>query len=217
MTIERMQLTRTTLKDQVTEILRDRILTGELAPGVRLVERDIADALGVSRVPVRDALLFLESQGLVISDPRGRSVINLSRGELENLYEVRTALEELAVELVAKDHTQDGARQLEACIASYREAIKIGDPKAISQADVELHRTIWNLTGNQHLNKIRNSLAGPIFMFAALHAKHFDWEPALALHEDLVACILRGDVEAAKASMQHHLEDFLQRAEQILG
>ena len=212
-----MPLQRTSLKDQAVTLLRGFILSGELPPGTRLVERDLAEQLGVSRVPVRDALLYLEAEGLVESDSHGRRVISLDQQALTDLYQVRAALEELAVTLAARHRTPDMLIHLRACLQTLQQAAQQGDPGAISQADVALHKALWQASGNLQLQRSMQSLAGPIFMFAALHARRFDWEPALRLHERIIDSIEQGDAAGALASMRAHLQSFRERAEQILA
>lgn len=214
--MEKITLQRLSLKDQVVDVLRERILCGELAPGTRLVERDLAALLDVSRVPIRDALLFLEAEGLVVSDQRGRSVIALTPQLLADLYPVRAALEEMAVELCARHCQPADIQQLRRHLDAMREAVAAGDPLEISQSDVALHRALWLFSGNAQLTRVMQTLVGPIFMFAAVHARAFAWEDALQLHADLIDCIERGDADAARESMRRHLGSFKQRAEQIL-
>lgn len=215
--MENFSVQRYSLKDQVVELLRERILRGELSPGTRLVERDLAEMLKVSRVPVRDALLYLEAEGLVVSDQRGRSVIALTPEMMHDLYEVRAILEELAVGLCARRRTAGDVRRLRQCLVEMQTAVEQGDPAGISRSDVALHRALWEISGNTHLLRVMQTLAGPIFMFAAVHARSFDWSESQQLHTDLVECIDRGDVEAARESMRRHLDSFRQRAEQILA
>ncbi len=100
----RRGLGRVFLKDQVNDLLRDMIISGRFPPGTKLIEREIADYLGVSRAPVRDALLQLEKGRLWLSINRnGRYVIELSERDIRELYQVRNALEKLAVELATQN------------------------------------------------------------------------------------------------------------------
>ena len=100
---DQSRLGRVFLKDQVNELLRDMIISGRFPPGTKLIEREVADNLGVSRAPVRDALLQLEREGLLVSKPNGRYVIELTEHDIRELYQVRNALEKLAVELVTQN------------------------------------------------------------------------------------------------------------------
>src|SRR5204863_2745680 len=86
------RIARESLKDQAWVILRDLIVTGVIAPGQKLTERDVAKLLGVGRMPARDALMKLEEQGLVVTKPDARYVIELSRKDIEDWFEIRQAL-----------------------------------------------------------------------------------------------------------------------------
>ncbi len=104
-----VKLERTLLKSQVADLLRSQIINGHIPPGTPLVERGLAEALRISRVPVRDALLELEKEGLVVCTATNRrSVIRLSKRDIHELYEVRLQLEVLAVEQAARN-TSPGA------------------------------------------------------------------------------------------------------------
>src|SRR3954464_8265038 len=104
-----LRLDRNSLKDQSTELLRTYIIGGRIPPGTKLAERELADLLGISRMPARDALMDLEREGLVVSKPNGRYVIEVSQQDVQNLLQVRLELERLAVTLAAQ-HTSSANR-----------------------------------------------------------------------------------------------------------
>src|SRR3954453_21872928 len=111
------------LRDQVCEELRDRIIAGRLQPGHRLVERDLATEFGVSRVPVREAIRILVGEGFVEAlSPRRIVVKELSRRDVEELFDVREALEVLATRLAAQQADRTGLRELERLVEQARRA-----------------------------------------------------------------------------------------------
>jgi DNA-binding GntR family transcriptional regulator len=212
-----LKLERNLLKDQVSEILRDNIMNGTILQGAKVVERELADLLGVSRVPVRDALMQLENEGLVVSKPSGRYVIKLTERDVRELNQIRVALEKLAVNLVIEHTSDEELSRLSKKLDEMRHAVETKDTRLYVQDDVEIHRLIWDLSGNTHLQRIFNSMMGPIFIFAANHARAYDWGVTLSLHEDLIGNILERDREQTHKAVERHMEDALQRSLGLLS
>jgi DNA-binding GntR family transcriptional regulator len=208
---QRITLERTYLKDQVTDLLRDYLIGGRIAPGTKLVERDIAEQLGISRAPVRDALMELEKEGLVISKPNGRYVIEPTGQDVKELYQVRLVLEKLAIELSIQNRTGENCAALSAKLAEMKEAVIKNDRLTFARSDMELHDLIWQQSGNRHLWETLSTMSGVIFLFAANNADYYDWDEAYQLHEDLVRDINSGDVEVAFKSLERHVEKTIQR------
>ncbi len=206
-----LQLQRNFLKDQITNIIRNQIISGKILPSTKIVERDVATWLGVSRAPARDALLELEKEGLLESRPNGRYVIELSRKDIQDLYRVRLALETLAVELATHNMNDKNREQLQEALQVMRDALEKNDRDAFHQSDLNLHRTIWEQANNEHLVKMLNNMLGPIFMFIANPVKEYNIYDSHHYHEALVENMSLGDVEAAKVSIQRHMEDLLEK------
>lgn len=213
---ETPKLERNLLKDQASQLLRDYIISGQIAPGTKLVEREVADLLGISRAPARDALIELEREGLVISRTNGRHVIELSERDICELYQVRLTLEKMAVELASQKNTPENCALLAAKLQEMKDAAARGDAQTYRECDVETHRLIWRQSGNRHLLNVLNSMVGPIFMFVSWHAEKFDWNVTLELHEDLVNQINAGDAAAAVVNIERHLDNALNRSLRIL-
>ncbi len=211
------RLERTLLKDQASQLLRDYIINGQIAPGTKLVEREVAELLGVSRAPARDALIELERAGLVESRSNGRHVIELDEQDICELYQVRLTLEKLAVQLACQKNTPENNAALTALLENMKDAAKRSDAQVYRESDVETHRLIWQQAGNRHLLNVLNSMVGPIFMFVSWHSEKFDWEVTLDLHEDLVNHINAGDAEAAVISIERHLDNALSRSLRIMS
>ena len=202
---------RTYLKDQVTDLLRDYLIGGRITVGTKLVERDIAEQLGISRAPVRDALMELEKEGLVVSKPNGRYVIEPTGHDVKELYQVRLVLEKLAIELCIQHRTSEDCLALSSKLVEMKEPVAKNDRLAFARSDVELHDLIWRQSGNHHLHKILSTMSGAVFLFAANNADYYDWDEAYQLHEDLVHDINAGKVEAASKSLERHVEKTIQR------
>lgn len=203
---------RSLLKDQITDLLRESILIGKIPQGTRMIERDIAEMLGVSRVPVRDALLLLEAEGLIETTSIGRQVIILSEEDIIQLNMVRKSLEKLAVSLFIEHASKDHLREVEELLGKMTKAYQQRDVIAFVATDIAAHRFIWHHTGNYHLERILNSLEGPISIVVSNHATKFDWKKTMSLHEDLVQCLIKRDQESALHSMDEHMKDSLERS-----
>ena len=121
------------LRDVVFNTLRQAILKGELEPGERLMEIQLADRLGVSRTPIREAIRKLELEGLVLMIPRkGAEVAKISEKSLRDVLEVRRSLEELAIELACQRMTEDDIKELEEAQEAFRSAIQSADAMTLS-------------------------------------------------------------------------------------
>lgn len=149
---------RQSARDYIKETLLTRILDGTYAPGERLIELQIADELGTSQGPVREALRDLEALGLVESQSyKGTRVREITEQEIEDSYQVRSVLEQLAAELAApklKDKTQPLCKEVEA----FRQAAAKRDLKRYSHHDMEFHRLIVEAAGNELLSQLWNSV-----------------------------------------------------------
>jgi len=211
-TDDRFKLDRSSLKAQIADMLRDEIINGKIPPGTRLVERGIGARLGVSRAPIRDALMELEKEGLVVSTTNGRYVIELSERDILELYQVRRSLEQLAVQLATERASPENSAALCAKLDELREAVKSHDRSVYIQSDLESHVLVWRQAGNHHLLKMLDSMVGPIFMFIANNAELYDWDATLKYHVDLVEAVCSGDVQRALQSMDRHLDHALQRS-----
>lgn len=192
------------LRLQVHDELRERIVTGELAPGVRLIERDLATQLGVSRVPVREAIRMLEAEGLLRTVPRKGVVVDtLSRQDVEELFDVRAALEVLGCRRAAECGTEEGFLKLEYLLSEARTAIKVADRIQIAQANAAFHEQITELATNRALVSVMEPIQSRMRW---LFAQTDDPGHTLEEHQLLFAAIVSRDVEAAALCAAEHVE-----------
>jgi DNA-binding GntR family transcriptional regulator len=206
---------RNLVPDRITQLLWDSILEGRIRPGTRLVERQLAQQLGISRVPVREALIQIQNDGLIVSKSDGRYVIELSEQDIGKLYQVRHVLEGLAVELAAQNTSPEHAEALRNKLRDLREAVARKDRIAYVRNDIELHRLIWEQADNPYLLELLRTLTGPIYMFVADNANTISWEVALELHENLIGSINAGDVDLARQYLERHMDEGLHRAYEV--
>ena len=131
------------LRDVVFNTLRQAILRGELQPGERLMEIQLAQRLGVSRTPVREAIRKLELEGLVLMIPRrGAEVAEITRQDLEDVLEVRAALEELAVKDACEHITDEQLQDLKKAANEFKRSLEGTDLVACAEADIHFHEII---------------------------------------------------------------------------
>lgn len=201
------------LRDVVFKTLRQGILTGELKPGERLLEMHLAQRLGVSRTPIREAMRKLELEGLVVMVPRrGAEVANISSKTLKDVLEVRDALDSLAVELACERITQEGLEELrQACDAFARTTReKELDATKIAKADVALHDVIVRATGNERLQQMISNLSEQMYRYRFEYIKDASFHARLIEeHERLYEYIRLGDKQKAVEEVTKHIHNQL--------
>jgi DNA-binding GntR family transcriptional regulator len=201
-------ISRTVLREQVKDVLLQRIVSGELQPGERLVETRIAQELGTSQAPVREALRDLELLRLVESEPfRGARVRALGDDELVEIYPVRAALEELAAKLAAERLAGDVAA-LEEQVEGMRAAGKRGDVGALTQHDILFHRLLVEASGNVPLVQCWKSLGVEGRITLSLYGTYIEPQEAAGLHDPILDAVRAGDVARAGKEARKHIEHF---------
>lgn len=169
------------LRDVVFNTLRQAILTGELKPGERLMEIHLANRLGVSRTPIREAIRKLELEGLVTMIPRrGAEVAQITEKSLKDVLEVRRALDALSVELACERISREELKQLQDACDAFEAATLTKDTKKIAQADVALHDIIVQATANARLIQLVNNLSEQMYRY------RFEYIKDESTHEQLV-------------------------------
>jgi DNA-binding GntR family transcriptional regulator len=200
-------------------MLRDYIGNGRIPEGTKLTEREVSRLLGISRMPARDALMILEAEGLILSQPDGRYVISLTEKDVRDVHVLRWTLERVAAELAATNSNPENRAILQARLDDLASAAESGDPGACTRCDMALHRAIWQQAGNPHLLRVLDSVLGAVFVLCdrvKANAPH-DWGMMLRDHRQLVALIANGESEAAGKAMEAHLQNALDASPRILG
>lgn len=197
------------LRDVVFNTLRQGILKGELAPGERLMEVALAERLGVSRTPIREAIRKLELEGLVIMIPRkGAEVASISEKSMRDVLEVRRALEELAVELACKRITQEQRDELKRAYRAFASSVDSKDLIGIAQKDEAFHDVIYHATQNQKLEQMINNLREQMYRYRLEYIKDADKRKILILeHERVLKAIRDRKVAEAKEAMREHIDN----------
>ncbi len=197
------------LRDVVFNTLRRAILTGQLKPGERLMEVHLANKLGVSRTPIREAIRKLELEGLVIMIPRrGAEVARITEKSLKDVLEVRRALDALSVELACDRITEEDMKRLLQACQDFEKAAKGKDASVIAKADVALHDIIVEATGNQRLAQLVNNLSEQMYRYRFVYIKEESKHDMLvAEHREIYESIASRDKERAARAAKLHIDN----------
>jgi DNA-binding GntR family transcriptional regulator len=201
-------VTRTVLREQVKEVLLERILDGTYAPGDRLVETRIAQELGTSQAPVREALRELELLRFVESKPYvGARVREVSEEELAEIYPVRAAIEEVAAREAAV-RLDGSVEQLAGELEAMRKAADAGDLHGQVEADVRFHRLIVEAAGNRTLVEVWSSLRVEARTIITVLATGIDRHELAEMHRPILDALAARDPVEAGRVVREHVEHF---------
>ena len=157
------------LRDVVFKTLREAILRGDLKPGERLMELQLAAKLGVSRTPIREAIRMLQQEGLAVTIPRrGAEVAAMTEKDMEDVLQVREALEILAVQLASEKITKEQIAELEERLKAFEQAVETAEVKQIAQSDIDL---IYTAAENPRLVVLLNNLREQIYRYRVEYLK----------------------------------------------
>lgn len=197
------------LRDIVFRTLRRGILTGELKPGERLMEVHLANRLGVSRTPVREAIRKLELEGLVTMIPRrGAEVANITEKSLKDVLEVRKALECLAIELACERIGEKKLQELKKCLEEFAAAVNTKDTSAIAKADVSYHDMIVEASGNDRLVQLVNNLGEQMYRYRFEYIKDkTKHNQIMSEHTIMYESILHKEKEQGSDIVRTHIDN----------
>ena len=207
------------LRDVVFTTLRQAILRGELKPGERLMEIQLANKLGVSRTPIREAIRKLELEGLVLMIPRkGAEVAEITEKNLRDVLEVREALEVLAVQLACDKITPEQIENLRLAEKEFEHIITTNDITNIAEADVRFHDLVYEATGNQRLIQLLNNLREQMYRYRVEYLKRTSVRPfILHEHEELIRLIEAKDKEGAAQNICSHIENQVDEVVRVIS
>lgn len=196
------------LRDVVFETLKNAIRTGILKPGQRLMEIHLAEQLGVSRTPVREAIRKLELEGYVIMMPRrGTYVANLSIRDINEVFEIRTALDSLASGLAAERISDDELEELQRLLVQIGKYIELNDMNKIVEVDTKFHDLLYKASRNNRLVSIISNLREQLTSFRTKSMSYPGrLSETLEEHRRIVDTIAQGNVQAAEKASQKHME-----------
>ncbi len=195
------------LREIVYEELKRQILVGEIAPGTRMMEVELAEEMGVSRTPIREAIRKLEKEGLVNIEPRrGAYASEISVKDMVDVLEVRQDLEGMAAALAARKVTDEEKQAFVKVNSDYEEAIKNGNTEEIIRCDELFHQLIVSYSGNKTLNQLLSQVQELALRFRYIYYDDFSrYEKMPREHEHIEEAILSGDAEKARIVAEEHV------------
>lgn len=197
------------LRDVVFNTLREAILRGDLKPGERLMELQLAAKLGVSRTPIREAIRMLEQEGLAVTVPRrGAEVARMTLKDMEDVLEIRETLDELAVQLACKKISSEQLEQLRKVKEDFELNTRSNDVKKIAESDVKFHDIIYEATDNPKLVSMLSNLREQAYRYRVEYLKDTNSYPILIReHEAILEGLQSRDCQKAAKAMQEHVEN----------
>lgn len=196
------------LREIVYEELKMQILTGKIVPGTRMMEVELADDMGVSRTPIREAIRQLEKEGLVTIEPRrGAYASQISVKDMVDILEVRQNLEGLAAFFAAQRMTKDVQEELYRVSENYDQAVADGDMAAMIKSDTRFHRIIVEASNNHVLLQMIEQLQELVLRFRYLYYSDFKRADDMpSEHEAIYEAIVAGDADAAREAADIHIQ-----------
>ena len=202
------------LRDVVFHTLREAILKGDLRPG----ERQLASKLGVSRTPIREAIRMLEQEGLAVTIPRkGAEVAKMTEKDMEDVLQIREALDELAVQVACDKMTAQQLKELTLAMKNFENAIQAGKLKKIIEYDVEFHDIIYRATDNPKLVTLLNNIREQIYRYRVEYLKGKENYPMLVReHEEIVTALKQKNKERVADAMRSHIRNQAEAVKNII-
>ena len=206
------------LRDVVFNTLRDAILKGEIAPGERLMEIHLAEKLGVSRTPIREAIRMLEQEGLAITIPRkGAQVARMTEKDLEDVLEIRDALDQLAITTAARRITEEQIDELVAAMEDFEAAVDTGEDRDVVRTDEAFHNVIYEAAGNPKLSTIVQNLKEQMYRYRYEYIKDNDEpEKLIEEHRSMIEGLKDRDEDRLREVMHRHLENQMEGVRSVI-
>ena len=201
---------RSTLPGQVANQIREAIKSGKLKPGDRLIETVLAREMNIGRNAVREAIRYIEKEGLIVTTPfKGAQVVGISKNDLKDIYDVRNALETLALNTLAVKIDNEKTRVLDAVVKEMKAVSKKGNLKAIIDVDLKFHRTLCELSENKVLLEAWSAISNRLRAFIAngdgLYGEDTP-EVTLGTHYPVIDAIKNSDFKLAVRILNEILE-----------
>lgn len=195
------------LREIVFEELRNLILTGKIEPGTRMMEIELAEEMGVSRTPIREAIRKLEEEGLVVIEPRkGAYVSEISVPDIVNILEVREHLDGLTAFFAAQRISEKGKESLVEASEKFNVAVESGDMDEMIRFDTLFHKIIVDETNNSYLINIVERIQELVLRFRYIYYKDFKRAEEMPdEHKIITNAIISGDAETAKEESELHI------------
>ena len=206
------------LRDVVFQTLREAILKGDLRPGERLMELQLAAKLGVSRTPIREAIRMLEQEGLAVTIPRkGAEVARMTEKNMEDVLQIREALDDLAVQVACDKMTEEQLKNLTLAMKNFENAIQTENLSKIVAYDVEFHDIIYESTDNPKLVTLLNNLREQIYRYRVEYLKEKENYPTLVQeHRAIVDALSQKNKKRVADVMRIHIRNQAEAVKNII-
>lgn len=194
------------LREMVFDVLMEAIISGQLPPGERLMEVQLAEEMGVSRTPVREAIRRLELEGFVVMIPRkGAYVAGLSVKDIVNIFEIRTSLEQLAVSLATERMTPDELETMERMVVEMTDTSKNANAETWTELDKRFHHLLYEYSRNERLVQMMENIAEQINRYRVITLSNMEVrQHTVEEHKKIVEAIAERNIsEAQKAAAEH--------------
>ncbi len=200
------------LGEVVFENLRDAILTGKLAPGERLMEIQLAETLGVSRTPVREAMKRLEQEDFIEVVPRkGAYVKMLDSKDILDVLELRYLIEGFAAKRAAENMTDRDIEAMQSLIDEFEEAVANDDTTALIETDYKFHDRIYSVNKNTKLKEMIRNLQEQFYRFRTIYFTEYNnYSEITAGHREILKAFIEKDGERAEKIVQEHIDVVIQ-------
>ncbi len=198
---------RPTLMNQALQEIREAIRKGKLKPGDRLVEMHLAEEMNISRFPIREALRYLEKEGLVETKPfKGTYVAQLTERDMEELYSLRSAIEEFAVRILVKHIDEKKIKKLESIFQSMQQAAKEEDLDKLISQDFRFHQAICELSDHRKLLEVWLTLENQLRVFLTIEKQLFgNSAQFVKSHNPILKAIQARKIRPAQKAIRDHL------------
>jgi len=193
--------------DRAFEMIREAIVSGELRPNLRLVESSIAKKLGMSRTPVREALVQLELSGYISTLSKGGWIVaDHSPSQIRNLYEVREALETMAIKLACQRATKEHIDRAKAVHKLIVDAVHDRDTDKFTELNSEFHAHIFTACGNEQLSSLIENLRDQYFDRRVVHFfTGKEWNAMITQHERMLEAVCEKKLGLAEKAVRDHI------------
>lgn len=199
-------INKTVLSDQVKQYILDAIERGELQPGERLVESQLARQLRISQAPVREAIRDLVSSGFLEREPhKGAMVRLLTDKDMQEIYSVRAVLDALAAEQAAPKVSEEDLQALRNTVEKMLQMAKVGDYLAAARYDWQFHIQIVALSGNSLLRRIYDNLQLGQYILITMRRSSISLEQLAARHQAVIEALATRDPAVARRAMLQHI------------
>jgi len=201
------RLKRENLRDAVLRLIEESLLAGELRPGDRIVEAELARRAGISRGPVREAIRQLVGEGILVSYPsRGTFVTQWTPRAVEEAYTLRAVLERFTIQEAAKRITPEEIAQLQATVDGMNRSARLNDTSTLIRLDVQFHEQLYRLSGHSLLQEMLSQLRRRLYCLLAMDRGFAVHRDEIAVdHQLIVDALKAGDATAAGEIVENHI------------